>query len=158
MIRIPVGVWLAIGGLFLLPAASASLGAQEPGAQALIDQIRQIQGEIAPDQQAQEAPPQPDLSEEEVRSLLRDNLGVEVLRVEVVEHDGGPAYAVTVMTPPGNRNNALMVATLLVDGATGALLGERSSAPRAVAPDLPTATHNSVPESGGLEIRRRTLR
>ena len=143
---IPVGACLAVGGLLLLPGASGSLAAQQP--------ITQTHGELASGQQT----PQLELSEDQVRTLLHDNLGVEVLRVEVVEHDGGQAYAVTVMTPAGNRNNALMVATLLVDGTTGALLGEQSSAPHAVAPDLPTATGNSVPESGGLEIRRRALR
>jgi hypothetical protein len=137
MPRLPVGPWLALGGLALLGAASAPAGAQEPGAQAAM---------------------QPEIAEEEIRAIVREGLGVEILRVDVVEHDGQPAYAVTVMNPPGNRNDAFRVATLLFDGATGSLLGQESPAPRAIAPDLSTAQTPSGFESGGPEIRRRTYR
>lgn len=154
-----VGGWLAIGALIVLP--DAPLGAQQPGAQDLIDRVRQIQGEAAPPQPtAQSEPPalQPDLGEDEMRAIVRESLGVEILRVEVVERDGEPAYAITVMNPGGDQNDAFRVATLLFDGATGGLLGQQSAAPRAAAPGLPTVQMPSGFESGGQEIRRRTYR
>jgi hypothetical protein len=154
-----VGAWLAIGALVVLPGAPP--GAQEQSAQELIDRIRQIQGEAAaPQPSGQPEPPalSPDLGEDEMRAMVGESLGVEILRVEVVEHGGEPAYAVTVMNPGGDRNDAFRVATLLFDGATGSLLGQRSAAPRADAPGLSSAPTPSGFESGGQEIRRRTLR
>jgi hypothetical protein len=125
---IPVGRWLAIGGLVLL-AMSAS-----------------------------PATAQPEISEQEIRAIVHRSLGVEILSIDVVDQGGRPAYAITVMNPPGNRNDAFRVATLLFDGTTGALLGQRSPAPHTAAPDLPTATTPGGFEGGGPEIRRRTYR
>jgi hypothetical protein len=62
------------------------------------------------------------------------------------------------MNPPGNYNAAFMVRTLLVDGATGGLLGEVPHTPRAAAPDLTQDTRAAGPDDSGLEIRRRTYR
>ena len=54
-----------------------------------------------------------------------------MLGIEQVEAEGGPRYAVKVMNPPGNYNAAFMVTTLLVDAASGEILGEADgSAPR----------------------------
>jgi hypothetical protein len=127
-----VGAWLAIGALALLPDAPAA--AQERGTLS------------------------PEIGEDEMRAIVAESLGVEILRVEVVERDGEPAYAITVMNPGGDRNDALRVATLLFDGASGSLLGQQPAAPRADAPGLSTAPTPSGFESGGQEIRRRSLR
>jgi hypothetical protein len=159
MRALTVGAWLAVGALVVQPGMP---GAQEPGAQDLIDRIRQIQAEQqaasqAP-QQPEQATMQPEIGEDEMRAIVRESLGVEILRVEVVERDGEPAYAITVMNPPGNQNDALRVATLLFDGATGSLLGQQPTAPRAIAPGLSSAPTPSGFESGGQEIRRRSLR
>jgi hypothetical protein len=137
-----VGAWLALGALVVLPGTPP---AQEPSAS-------------QPSGPSEPATLQPDLGEDEMRAIVGESLGVEILHVEVVEHDGEPAYAITVMNPPGDRNDAFRVATLLFDGATGSLLGQRSAAPRADAPDLSTAPTPSGFESGGQEIRRRTWR
>jgi hypothetical protein len=137
MHTVPVGAWLALGGLVLLPAWSAPGGAQEsPGARAM----------------------PPEISEQEMRAIVRESLGVEILRVDVVEHGGQPAYAITVMNPPGNQNDAFRVGTLLFDGATGSLIGQKSPVPHEEAPDLSTAPTPSGFESGGPEIRRRSHR
>jgi hypothetical protein len=132
MRALPIVTWLAIGALVALPATPPA--AQVPSAL------------------------QPDLGEDEMRAIVAESLGVEILSVEVVEHDGEPAYAITVMSPQADRNDAFRVATLLFDGASGALLGQRSAAPHAEAPDLSTAPVPSGFESGGQEIRRRSLR
>jgi len=154
---------LRLGALLTLAGLSATgAAAQEQSAEDLIDRIRQIEAEqqAAPQAsgQAEPAALQPELGEDEIRAIVSQSLGVEILRVEVVEHDGAPAYAITVMNPGGNRNDAFRVATLLFDGATGSLLGQQPAAPRAAAPDLSTAPAPSGFESGGQEIRRRTWR
>ena len=89
---------------------------------------------------------------------MHDGLGVDVLRAELVERDGQPVYAVTVMNPPGNYNGAFMVRTLLVDGATGGLLGEVPQTPRAAAPDLTQDAPAAGFDGSGPEIRRRSHR
>ena len=171
-------------GLALLgPQAVLHPAAQEPSSErTLIERLRQIQGEIEHSAPASEAAPsaevlirdiqvierqlrsdadgqRPALSEEEVRTLVREGLGVEVLKAETVERDGRRVYALTVMNPPGDYNGAFMVRTLLVDAATGGLLGEVPDTPRTGATDVaPSAPAASPPDGGGLEIRRRTYR
>lgn len=162
----------ALGALALALLPHLPLGAQEPpGEQGLIDRIRQIQGQLAPErggaaesnapteerlierlQTVREeigrasAPEAPALDETEVSRRISEELGVDVLDIRPVRIEKGPAYAVTVMNPPGNYNAAFMVGTLLVDGATGELLGE-------AAPTRPETSGGP-----GAEIRRRTFR
>jgi uncharacterized membrane protein YkoI len=176
---------MACGGLalsLLVPHALAPAAAQEQtGAQALIERLQQIQGQLEPGaaQPVQGQPAradelirqievieqlladaatdrQPALGEDEVRRLVQEGLGVDVLSAELVERDGQPVYALTVMNPPGNYNAAFMVRTLLVDGATGGLLGEVPHTPRAAAPHPDSRA--AGPDDSGLEIRRRTYR
>ena len=174
---------IAGGGLalaLLLAHAIAPAAAQEqPSAQTLTERLQQVQGQLEPGaaqpvpgqpSRAEVVPPgqqavspgaagqQPALGEAEVRRLVREGLGVEVLRAELTEHDGRPVYAVTVMNPSGDYNGALMVSTLLVDGASGALLGPLPPTPQTSAPDLAPALGAPGPEGSGLEIRRRTYR
>jgi hypothetical protein len=170
--RIGGGGWLpAMAGLVLAAGAWPTLApviAQEPASEeALIERLRQIQGQPTPgaatpqrrDAQAGAATGEgPALGEDEVQTLVREGLGVEVLGIEAVESEGRPAYAVTVMSPPGNDNSALAVETLLVDGATGGLLGRVPQTPRVAGPDPAESAGSGAPEPSGLEIRRRTYR
>jgi uncharacterized membrane protein YkoI len=188
MRSIAPGALVACGGLvfaLLMPHALAPAVAQEQtGTQALIERLQQIQGQLeAGADQPMPAQPahadelirriatiqrhaladaaadrQPALGEDEVLRLVREGLGVDVLSVELVERDGQPVYALTVMNPPGNYNGAFMVRTLLVDGATGGLLGELPHTPRAAAPDLTSGARTGGFDGSGLEIRRRTYR
>lgn len=60
---------------------------------------------------------------EQAGTSVAEAFGVEVLRVEpATGAHGAPAYRVTVMNPPGNRNDAFAVTTLEVDRATGELV------------------------------------
>ena len=181
------GNWLARGALVLAALALQPIVgaiAQQPARdQALIERLRQIQGQLtagaaeptgagAPKQQSIEQleavqPDQgsgasigagPTLGEDEVRSLIIEGLGVQVLNIEAIESEGRPAYAVTVMRPAGNVNGALAVETLLVDGATGGLLGWVPQAPRTAGPGLAEASGHAAQDSTALEIRRRTYR
>jgi hypothetical protein len=170
-------------GLALLaPLAVLRAATQEQTSeQALIERLRQSQGEIgrtqppgAPARPAEELIQEIEvierqlrsgtpgqrlgLSEEEVRGLVSEGLGVEVLKAETVEHEGRQVYAVTVMNPPGNYDGALMVRTLLVDRTTGGLLGEVPHTPRTAATDVAPSAPAAGPDGGGREIRRRTHR
>jgi hypothetical protein len=100
--------------------------APTPAAEELIRDVQAIERQLRSDADGE----RPALNEEEVRSLLREGLGVEVLKAEMVERDGRQVYALTVMNPPGDYNGAFMVRTLLVDGTTGALLGAVPQTPR----------------------------
>jgi uncharacterized membrane protein YkoI len=137
------------------PGAAQSVQGQPARPDELIRQIEAIQqpslGQSTPDQQ-------PALGEDEVRKLVREGLGVDVLSVELVERDGQPVYALTVMNPPGNYNGAFMVRTLLVDGATGGLLGQVPHTPRAAALNLTQDAPAAGFEGSGPEIRRRSHR
>jgi len=182
---IGTGARLARGGLLLAGLASplASLSAQAPTSEReLVDRVRQIQGEFgAPPAGAREqeliervqalrreapsasqsearAAARPELGEDEVQALLREGLGVEILKIEVIESDGRPAYRVTVMNPPGNDNRAFVVETLVVDGATGGLLGRVPQSPRTAAPGPAQPSSRAAPDASGLDIRRRSLR
>jgi hypothetical protein len=154
--------WLALAVL-ALHAAAPAIAQEPPSAEMLIERLRQIQDALTaapggPRQEPDIGPAQqPALGEDEVRSLVSEGLGVEVLSIEVVDHKGAPVYAVTVMSPPGDTNSAMAVDVLLIDGATGALLGRVPQRPRVAAPGLagPSITD---PERSGMEIRRRTYR
>jgi hypothetical protein len=131
--------------------------AEPPGeptrpAEELIRDIEAIERQLRSDADGQ----RPALSEEEVRGLVREGLGVEVLKVETVERDGRQVYALTVMNPPGDYNGAFMVRTLLVDGTTGGLLGEVPHTPRTGATEVSPEAPAAGPDGGGLKIRRRT--
>lgn len=128
--------------------------APAPSAEGLIRDIQAIERQLRSDADGQ----RPALGEAEVSLLVGDGLGVEVLKAEPVELDGRQVYAVTVMNPPGDYNGALMVRTLLVDGATGGLLGEVPHTPRTAAPELSPAAPAAGAKGSGLEIRRRTHR
>lgn len=61
---------------------------------------------------------------------VSETYGVEVLRVREVQHDDGRrAYAITVMAPGGNTNNAFQVTTLLIDARTGELIPQYRQTP-----------------------------
>lgn len=85
---------------------------------------------------------------------VEETYGVEVLRVrETRMEDGGLAYAVTVMTPGGDTNNAFQVTNLLIDARTGELVSQYRQTP--TGQEISGAPSN-VPrtESDGLALRR----
>jgi hypothetical protein len=159
---VTIGLLLAALAGAILAQGTNPAGPDVPGAQQLIDRLRQIQGEIGGTQagggedRATQVPA-PELSEDQVRSRLQEELGVEVVGLRVVEVEGRPAYAVKVMNPPGNYNAAFRVVTLLVDGDTGEVLGEVQATPDAEDPDA-FAPRRVPADASGLELRRRTWR
>jgi hypothetical protein len=154
MDRSGIGAWLAVAGSMLAAALQAvgPAGAQAPSEHELVERVQAIGREARG-----EASEEPALGEDEVRALLRESLGVEILKIETIESQGRPAYAVTVMSPPGNDNSAFMVETLVIDGATGGILGRVPQEPR-VPPRLAETEGQGDVDNSGPEIRRRTFR
>ena len=83
-----------------------------------------------------------------------DTYGVEALRVrELRMEDGRMAYAVTVMAPGGDTNNAFQVTTLLIDARTGDLIPQYRQTP--TGHEISGAPSNVPPtEVDGPALRR----
>jgi hypothetical protein len=106
---------------------------------------------------AARAAPAETLSTDKVGEAVAQRYGVQVLRVTPVEVNGAPAYAVVVMNPGGNFNEAFQVNTLVVDAATGALVSQFRH--RAAGYDLPGAPDRTPPgDDVGSAVRRLTNR
>lgn len=68
------------------------------------------------------APLRAEMNAEEVTRRLQDAYGILVLKVQEIADRGGAAFAVTMMNPPGDFNEAYQVNTVVVDRQTGALI------------------------------------
>ncbi len=95
------------------------------------------------------------LTPEEAARKVAETYGVEVLRVREVEDGGRRLYAVTVMLPGGNRNDAFQVGTLMVDADTGEPVPRLRH--RASGYELPPPPTGSVPEPTADRLRERTF-
>ena len=137
-----------LGGL-LLGLPLAPLAQAPPSEQELLERLDRLRGEIGAGPTTGGAL----LSPQEVEQAVGERLGVEVLGSERVETEAGPRYAVKVMNPPGNYSAAFLVTTLLVDAASGEILGEADPGSDLTRPVLPSSEAES-----GLEARRRTYR
>ncbi len=62
------------------------------------------------------------MSEDQVRTAIERDYGVQVLRVSPGMADGRNVFMVTVMNPAGDFNEAFQVNTLVVDAETGRLV------------------------------------
>lgn len=89
---------------------------------------------------------------------VEDTYGVEALRVrEMRMEDGQLAYAVTVMAPGGDTNDAFQVTTLLIDARTGELVPQYRHTP--TGHEISGAPSNVPPtEVDGPALRRRSNR
>ncbi len=95
------------------------------------------------------------VSEADVRASIEREFGVEVLKIDETESDGGQAYVVTVMNPGGDFNSAFMVSRLLVDRQTGRLISQFRH--RAAGYDLSGAADNITDENVGVGMRRDSM-
>ena len=88
---------------------------------------------------------------DEVKASIERDYGVDVLRIVEVEIAGRTIYAVTVMNPGGDFNEAFQVNTLAVDPDTGALiLQDRLEAG--------AGTPRTIDEGSGAAMRRDSMR
>jgi hypothetical protein len=135
----------------LLPLALIGAGALPATAQ------QAQQGEERP---AGDAPAQPgDAALAALKERLASELGVDVLDVRPVEANGRPVYAVKVMIPGGNSNDAFLVSTLVVDRESGEVLG-RLPQPIETAAGFSKSGAQFEPDldDSGQAMRRRTYR
>ena len=97
------------------------------------------------------------LSPEVVSERIEATFGVRVLRVRRAENAGRSSYAVTVMNPGGNYNEAYQVSTLMVEPESGELISQFRHLPAGYR--LSGAPLNSITTDGdGAVIRRLTHR
>jgi hypothetical protein len=97
------------------------------------------------------------LSPAEISKRIETTFGVRVLRVRRSENEGRATYAVTVMNPGGNYNEAYQVSTLMVEPESGRLISQFRHLPAGYR--LSGAPLNSITIDGdGAVIRRLTNR
>ncbi len=101
------------------------------------------------------ATPARGLTPQEVARRLAETYGVDVLRVRELEENGRRLYAITVMLPGGNRNDAFQVGTLLVDAESGEPVPRFGHGPSGY--ELPPPVKGSAPEPTADRIRERTF-
>ena len=68
------------------------------------------------------ATPAAALSADQVRRQVETRYGVKVLRIRPMTEQGRSAFAVTIMNPGGDFNEAFQVNTIVVDAETGDLV------------------------------------
>ncbi len=96
-------------------------------------------------------------SPEQVSERIEATFGVRVLRIRRAENEGRSTYAVTVMNPGGNFNEAYQVSTLMVEPESGKLISQFRHLPAGYR--LSGAPRNSATIDGdGAVIRRLTNR
>lgn len=96
-------------------------------------------------------------SPEAAAAALAERFAVKVLRVIPIERDGKERYAVVVMNPGGNFNEAFKVTTLVVEAETGDLVVQFRA--QNTGYDLPQAANRELPgDESGAAIRRETFR
>ncbi len=62
------------------------------------------------------------ISKAEAKAKIEKMFRVEVLKIREIISNGRPAYAVTVMNPGGDFNEAFQVNTIVIDRETGQLV------------------------------------
>lgn len=97
------------------------------------------------------------ISPEAAGAALAERFSVKVLQVTPIERDGGQLYAVIVMNPGGNFNEAFKVTTIVVEAETGDLVTQFRT--RNSGYDLPQAANRELPgDESGAAVRRETFR
>lgn len=90
-------------------------------------------------------PAKAQLSEEQIRQQLEEDYGVTVLRMKKIVDDGKPVFAVTLMSPGGNFNEAFQVNTVAVDPETGKLVSQYRARTNGIQHAAPPITHRTHP-------------
>ena len=141
--------------------AEAPVAGPEAGTGDLPSEAAAPSADEAPRATAAGAPaaptPEPGLGPDEVGRRVAETYDVDVLRVREAEADGRPVYAVTVMLPGGDRNNAFQVVTVLADPASGDVLPTFRHLPAGIEGNPGLEAETST-EAGIRAMRRQTFR
>lgn len=139
----------AAGGALIALVGIGSAAAQETGSAA--ERARQAYGTGEP----AAAAARPAATEASAARAAADRLGVELISTSTLEIDGRRLVAARVMAPGGDSNVAFLVQTLVVDPASGEVLGVFPGTDDEIGalPGLAAGAPAPVlePESGGAE-------
>lgn len=87
------------------------------------------------------------ISQDQVTQQLENTYGVKVLRIQPIENRKKAAYAVTMMNPAGNVNEADQVNTIVVDRETGKPLSQYFEEPNGVHLAAPPVEQRTSPKT-----------
>ncbi len=87
------------------------------------------------------------LSADQVKRQVETRYGVTVLRIEAVTEQGRSAYAVTIMNPGGNFDEAFQVNTLVIDAETGRPIIQYRQGPGGLQPAAPPVSSRTSPNT-----------
>ncbi len=87
------------------------------------------------------------LSADQVKRQVEARYGVTVLRIEAVTEQGRSAYAVTIMNPGGDFNEAFQVNTIVIDAESGRPIIQFRQGPRGLQPAAPPVSSRTGPNT-----------
>ena len=85
------------------------------------------------------------MSPEKIGKMVTAEFGVKVLKVKLMTSDDRPAFAVTVLSPGGDRNSAFQVNTFVVDADTGKPVAQYGNAGGRQQWAAPAVSHRTHP-------------
>ena len=87
------------------------------------------------------------LSADQVKRQVETRYGVTVLRIKPVTEQGRSAYAVTIMNPGGDFNEAFQVNTIVIDAENGQLIIQYRQGPGGLRPAAPPVSSRTGPST-----------
>ncbi len=93
------------------------------------------------------SPAEAALSADHVKRQVETRYGVTVLRIKPVTEQGRSAYAVTIMNPGGDFDEAFQVNTLVIDAETGRPIIQYRQGLRGIQPAAPPVSSRTRPNS-----------
>ena len=87
------------------------------------------------------------LSADQVKRQVETRYGVTVLRIKPVTEQGRGAYAVTIMNPGGDFDEAFQVNTLVIDAETGRPIIQYRQGPGGLQPAAPPVSSRTSPNT-----------
>ncbi len=87
------------------------------------------------------------LSADQVKRQVETRYGVKVLRIKPMTEQGRSAFAVTIMNPGGDFNEAFQVNTIVIDAETGRPIIQYRQGPGGLRPAAPPVSSRTSPST-----------
>ena len=87
------------------------------------------------------------LSADQVRRQVETRYGVKVLRIKPMTEQGRSAFAVTIMNPGGDFNEAFQVNTIVIDAETGRPIVQYRQGPGGLEPAAAPVSSRTGPST-----------
>ena len=87
------------------------------------------------------------LSADQVKRQVEARYGVKVLRIKPMTEQGRSAFAVTIMNPGGDFNEAFQVNTIVLDAETGRPIVQYRQGPGGLEPAAPPVSSRTGPST-----------